>query len=64
MMAEKKVFMNVKCRRNFQMMGDQQVEKCLLPLTEDNKKDTVRKTQGQASVKVIISSILTNQRQH
>ena len=55
MMAEKKVFMNVKCRRNFQMMGDQQVEKCLLPLTEDDKKDTVRKTQGQASLKVFIS---------
>ena len=29
MMAEKKVFVNVKCRRNFQMMGDQQVEKYL-----------------------------------
>ena len=49
------VFMNVKSKRNFQIMGDLQVEKYLIPLTEDNKKDAVRKTQGQASLKVFIS---------
>ena len=38
--------------RNMQIMGDQQVEKHLLPMMSDNKKDADRKTFGNASLKV------------
>ena len=35
-----------------QIMGDQQVEKHLLPMMSDNKKDADGKTLGNASLKV------------
>merc|ERR1711953_1191131 len=44
--------------RNMQIMGDQQVEKHLLPMTSDNKKDADRKTFGNASLKAILEKAL------
>ena len=39
-------------------MGDQQVEKHLLPMMSDNKKDADRKTLGNASLKVFEKTVL------
>merc|ERR1711953_355201 len=44
--------------RNMQIMGDQQVEKHLLPMMSDNKKDADRKTFGNASLKAMLEKAL------
>merc|ERR1711953_492503 len=44
--------------RNMQIMGDQQVEKLLLPMVSDNKKDADKKTFGNASLKAMLEKAL------